>query len=193
MPQYNELEIIKGCQENNRVFQEQLYQRYYSLLLKICMRYAKSVEDAEQLLNDGFLRIFRSIEGFKHIGSFEGWMKRIVVNSCLDYLKSKQLKNSLQISYAASISEQTAITLPTEAIKTLEFKELISMIQELPAISKTVFNLYIFDGYSHKEIAALLDISEGTSSWHLHHARNLLQKRIKKTNAEKPFYEDKRV
>jgi len=193
MTQLPENEIIKGCQENSRACQEGLYKQYYSLFLKMCLRYAKSMEDAEQLLNDSFLRIFKNIGSFKHAGSFEGWMKRIVVNTCLDYLKSKQLKDSLQVSYAASFPEETNLALSTEAVKKLEFKELLSMVQTLPAVSKTVFNLYVFDGYSHKEIGGMLEISESTSSWHLHHARNLLQKRIKKTNLERPLYENKRV
>ena len=193
MINYSEKDIIKGCQDNNRVQQESLYKQYYSLFLKICLRYSKNMEDAEQLLNDGFVRIFKSIAGFKQSGSFEGWMKRIMVNTCLDYLKSKQLKDSLQISYASALPEDTNIALSTEAVKRLEFKELIDMIQCLPPVSKTVFNLYVFDGFSHKEIGTMLDISENTSSWHLHHARNQLQKRLKKNNVEKPLYEHKRV
>ncbi|HRO43002.1 MAG TPA: sigma-70 family RNA polymerase sigma factor [Flavipsychrobacter sp.] len=193
MPLYSEKEIIKGCQDNDRVYQEYLYKHYYSLFLKICARYAKSMEDAEQLLNDGFLRIFNNINGFRQSGSFEGWMKRIVVNTCLDYLKSKQLKNAMQISYAASMPEEGNIEVSTQAVHHLEFKELLGMIQTLPPVSKTVFNLYVFDGFSHKEIGTMLDISESTSSWHLHHARNLLQKKLKSVNAEPKMYEQKRV
>jgi len=193
MPQYTEQEIIKGCLENNRVYQEHLYKSYYSLFLKICARYARGMEDAEQLLNDSFLRIFKNLESFKNLGSFEGWMKRIVVNTCLDYLKSKQVKNAMQVTYAANIPEETNIALSTQAVKNLEFKELLGIIQTLPDVSRTVFNLYVFDGFTHREIGKLLNISEGTSSWHLHYARNQLQKKIKKTNAEKPLYEHKRV
>ena len=193
MPLYSEKEIIKGCQESNRVYQEYLYKHYYSLFLKMCARYAKNIEDAEQLLNDSFLRIFNNVNSFKHAGSFEGWMKRIVVNTCLDYLKSKQLKNAMQISYAASMTEETNIAFTTQAIHQVEFKELLGMIQTLPPVSKTVFNLYVFDGFSHKEIAAMLDINESTSSWHLHHARNLLQKKLKSADAEPTMYEHKRI
>jgi len=193
MPLYSEKEIINGCQDNDRVYQEYLYKHYYSLFLKICARYAKSMEDAEQLLNDSFLRIFNNIGSFRHAGSFEGWMKRIVVNTCLDYLKSKQLRNAMQISYAASMAEELDIPVSTQAIQQIAFKELLHIIQTLPPVSKTVFNLYVFDGFSHKEIAAMLEISENTSSWHLHHARNLLQKKLKSAEAEQPRYEHKRV
>ena len=182
MIQYSETEIIKGCQENHRACQEQLYRHYYSLFLKICVRYAKNMEDAEQLLNDGFLRIFKNISSFKNTGSFEGWMKRVMINTCLDYLKSKQLKDSLKVN-SNIVVEETNIALSTDALRRLEFKDLVAMIQTLPPSSKTVFNLYVFEGFSHKEIGAMLEISENTSSWHLHNARHNLQKRLKKTNA----------
>ena len=193
MPLYSEQEIVKGCQDNDRVCQEYLYKQYYSLFLKICARYAKNMEDAEQLLNDGFLRIFTNAKNFKHAGSFEGWMKRILVNTCLDYLKSKQLKSAMQISYSGDVAEDMQIAISTQALQDIEFKELLNMIQALPPVSKTVFNLYVFDGYSHKEIATMLEMSENTSSWHLHHARTQLQKKLKQANAEKPVYEHKRV
>ncbi len=193
MPLYSEKEIIDGCRQQNRIFQEYLYKHYYSLFLKICARYAKSMEDAEQLLNDGFLRIFSNIHGFKQQGSFEGWMKRIVVNTCLDYLKSKQLKNAMQINYTGSVNEELNTGAVCHSLNLIEFKELLHMIQTLPPMSKTVFNLYVFDGFSHKEIAKMLEISESTSSWHLHHARSLLQKKIKSASAEPTVYEQKRV
>jgi len=193
MALFSETEIIKGCLENDRIHQQYLYKQYYSLFLKICARYAKSVEDAEQLLNDSFLRIFNNIGSFKKAGSFEGWMKRIVINTCLDYLKSKQLKQSLKVSYTADSNEKMDISVNTEAVQEMSFKELLNLIQTLPAMSKTVFNLYVFDGFAHREIASMLDISESTSSWHLHHARNLLQQKLKSENNVKAFYESKRV
>jgi len=151
------------------------------------------MEDAEQLLNDGFLRIFKNVRSFNNRGSFEGWMKKIIVNVCLDYLRSKQLKNALQISYKGTINDDNHSTFQTDAVHTLEFKELLRIIQTLPAITKTVFNLYVFEGYSHKEIAAMLEMTESTSSWHLHHARSSLKKKIRSINAEQTLYEQKRV
>ncbi|HTN46032.1 MAG TPA: sigma-70 family RNA polymerase sigma factor [Flavipsychrobacter sp.] len=193
MPSYSEQEIITGCKENNRVFQEMLYRQYYSLFMRICARYAMNGEDAEQLMNDGFLKIFNHISGYKSAGSFEGWMKRIVVNNCLDYLKSKDTKNALKISHAIPADEIQEVTIQADVIKTLEFKEMLQMIHNLPSTTKTVFNMYVFDGFAHKEIAKMLDITEGTSSWHLHHARNILQNLIKKNNAEGVKYEHKRI
>lgn len=193
MPLYTEQDIITGCRENKRVFQELLYKQYYSLFLRICVRYAMNMEDAEQLMNDGFLKIFNNISQYKNAGSFEGWMKRIVVNNCLDYLKSKDIKNALKISHAVPTNETQEIAVQADVIKSLEFKEMLHLIQRLPATTKTVFNMYVFDGFAHKEISKILDISESTSSWHLYHARGLLQGMIKKNNTERVNYEYKRL
>jgi RNA polymerase sigma factor (sigma-70 family) len=193
MPLYSEKEIINGCLANDRVYQEHLYKSNYSLFLKICARYAKSIEDAEQLLNDSFLRIFNNLKSYLYKGSFEGWMKRIVVNTCLDYLKSKELKQSMMISHAAPVTDELDISLSEGIIQKMEFMELLKIIQTLPTVSKTVFNLYVFEGYSHKEIGKILEISEGTSSWHLHQARNQLQKKINSINADELLYEHKRI
>lgn len=173
-----------------RLFQEMLYKTYYSLFMKTCVRYAKNMEDAEQLVNDGFLRIFKNIDGFRNNGSFEGWMKRIVVNNCLDYLKSKQLKEATLLAPTNDTHYENATdNYDGEALGKIAFKELLCMIQTLPTVSKTVFNLYIFDGYSHKEIATIMSITTATSSWHVHHARQLLQKKITSKNEETLPYE----
>ncbi len=192
MPAYTEQEIIFGCRKGERVFQEHLYKAYYSTLMKICLRYAKDMQDAEQLLNDGFMKIFTHINKYEQSGSFEGWMKKIMVNTCLDYLKSSYVKNSMKMNFNANLVENTSLSVSNESMEKMEFKELVNMIQALPAMTKTVFNLFVFEGYSHKEIAKQLDISEGTSYWHVHQGRTLLQKKIK-DNSEKFSYECKRV
>lgn len=192
MQAYTEEEIIIGCRKGERVFQEHLYKSYYSTLLKICLRYAKDMQDAEQLLNDGFMKIFTHVGKYQNSGSFEGWMKKIMVNTCLDYLKSSYVKNSMKMNFNANLVENTSLSVANESIEKMEFKELVNMIQVLPAMTKTVFNLFVFEGYSHKEIAKQLDISEGTSYWHVHQGRTLLQKKIK-DNSEKISYECKRV
>ena len=100
MPAYSEQEIIAGCRDQNRTLQEHLYKIYYSMFLKVCARYAKDMMDAEQLLNDGFLKIFNNISKFGNAGSFEGWMRRIMVNTCLDYLRSKYMKEEGAVASA---------------------------------------------------------------------------------------------
>ncbi len=178
MPEYTEQEIIDGCKRQKQLFQEQLYKNYYGLFLKVCMRYANDIHDAEQLLNDGFLKIFANIIKYEGKGSFIGWMRRIVVNTCLDYIKSKQNRDDKNTDYKEAISETNIVQHDSNALQNISFKELQMMIQALPAMSKTVFNLFVFEGYSHKEIGGIMEISEGTSQWHVNNARKILQNKI---------------
>jgi RNA polymerase sigma factor (sigma-70 family) len=193
MPSYSEQEIIAGCRAKNRAIQEQLYKMYYSTFLKVCARYAKNMQDAEQLINDGFLKVFTQIEAFKNAGSFAGWMQRIMINTCLDYLRSTAFKEDMIMHVNAIPAEESKVSVGAEAIESLEFRELVNVIQSLPAMTRTVFNLFVFDGYNHKEISEQLSISEGTSHWHVHQARNMLQKKIKKSEQQKVKYEAKRI
>ncbi len=193
MPQYTEQDIVTGCRNNDRATHEYVYKNYYSRFLKVCARYARDMHDAEQLLNDGFLRIFAKIGDFKSQGSLEGWMNRIMVNICLDYLKSSYLKTSMKMQVNNDLVERTDIPISADALQKIEFRELVSLIQDLPVMTRTVFNLYVFEEYPHKNIAQMLDISEGTSQWHLHRARNLLKEQIKKNDSLKLLYENKRI
>ena len=163
------------------------------MFLKVCARYAKSMQDAEQLLNDGFLKVFTQIDYFRNAGSFAGWMQRIMVNTCLDYLRGTSLKEEMAMHSNSIAIEDLNIGITNDAIETMEFRELVGIIQSLPAMTRTVFNLFVFDGYNHKEISSQLSISEGTSAWHVHQARNMLQKKIKKTEQQKVTYEAKRI
>ena len=193
MPAYSEQEIIAGCRKKDRALQEHLYKIYYSMFLKVCARYAKSMEDAEQLLNDGFLKVFTQIDHFKNAGSFAGWMQRIMVNTCLDYLRSTSLKEDMIMHVNSIPAEESKISVSNEALEHMEFRELVKVIQALPAMTRTVFNLFVFEGYNHKEISVQLEISEGTSHWHVHQARNMLQKKIMKSEQQKVTYEAKRI
>ena len=193
MPQYTEQDIISGCRKNDRAVQEHLYRTHYSAFLKVCARYAKSMQDAEQLLNDGFLKIFTQMEKFSSTGSFEGWMKRIMVNTCLDYLRSTYLKEEMTMHVRAMPVENTEIAVSNTAIQSIEFRDLVKIIQELPSMTRTVFNLFVFEGYNHKEISEQLDISEGTSHWHVHQARSMLQKKMQKNEEQNVTYESKRI
>lgn len=193
MPAYSEEEIIAGCRKKNRALQEHLYRTYYSTFLKVCARYAKSMQDAEQLLNDGFLKVFSQIDNFRNTGSFAGWMQRIMVNTCLDYLRSTALKEEMTMHVKAIPPEETNLSVSNEGLESIEFKELVQIIQLLPSMTRTVFNLFVFDGYNHKEISEQLEISEGTSHWHVHQARSILQKKIKNSEQQKVTYEAKRI
>ena len=193
MPTYTEQDIIAGCRKNNRAVQEHLYKVYYCVFLKVCARYAKSMQDAEQLLNDGFLKVFTQIDKFSYTGSFEGWMKKVMVNTCLDYLRSNYLKEEMTMHVNAMPIEESNLSVSNEGLESIEFRELLTIIQGLPSMTRTVFNLFVFEGFNHKEISEQLDISEGTSHWHVHQARNMLQKKIKKSEQQKVMYEAKGI
>ena len=193
MPTYTEQDIIAGCRKNDRAVQEHLYKLYYCIFLKVCARYAKSMQDAEQLLNDGFLKVFTQMDKFSNTGSFEGWMKRVMVNTCLDYLRSNYLKEEMTMHVNSMPVEESNLSVSNDGLENIEFRELVNIIQGLPSMTRTVFNLFVFEGYNHKQISEQLDISEGTSHWHVHQARNMLQKKIKKTEQQKVTYEAKRI
>ena len=163
------------------------------MFLKVCARYAKNMQDAEQLLNDGFLKVFTQIECFKNTGSFAGWMKRIMVNTCLDYLRGTALKEDMIMHVKSIPAEESNLSVSNEGLEHIEFRELVQIIQSLPAVTRTVFNLFVFDGYNHKEISEQLNISEGTSHWHVNQARTMLQKKIIKSEHQKVTYEAKRI
>lgn len=182
----SEQEIIEGCRQGLKHSQEQLYRQYYSLFLKVCARYARDMMDAEQLLNDGFMKIFSQIHQYKNEGgSFEGWMRRIMINTCLDYLRSKYLKNAQQTRTGHDEAMIGTADTDTNGLSNLAFKDLLRMIQTLPVMTRTVFNLYVFESFTHKQIAEQLSISTGTSHWHLNQARGTLQQKIALVNTVK--------
>lgn len=178
MAAYAEQEIINGCLKKDSVYEEHLYKQYYSMFLGICMRYAKDIQNAKQLLNDGFVKIFMSIGSFRNEGSFEGWMRKIIVNTCLEYIKSKDFKKNSLVVHKDIVDDEADMVVYNEAQKNIDAHELITILQGLPPVTRVVFNLFAFEGYSHIEIAALLNISTGTSSWHVHNARSILKKKI---------------
>jgi RNA polymerase sigma factor (sigma-70 family) len=182
-------DIITGCQRQVLASQKELYKMYFNLLMTTCMRYVQRQEDAEEILNNAFLRIFRHINKFAFQGSFDGWMKRIVVNCCLDYIKKNQY---LQQSKLVPLDTgATADHLPTGSIlevataKNLVEEQydkayLLRLLQELPETTRLVFNLYVFEEYNHREIGEALDMAERTSQAHLAKARQLLSAQLDK-------------
>jgi RNA polymerase sigma-70 factor (ECF subfamily) len=179
MPESSEYELIQGCLKGNPVFQEQLYKTYYSMLLKVCARYVTNMEDAETLMNDSFLKAFKNLKSYRFDGSFEGWLKRIAVNTCLDFLRTHEFAHSRKTIEIREFNTNGTYHLEADIIQELEFKALLKMIQELPHTMNLVFNLYVFEEYTHKEIATQLGISEGTSQWYLHQARKTLKEKMK--------------
>ena len=166
--------LVSGCLENNPKAQAALYKKYYGTLMAICMRYLGNRDNALEVLNNGFLKVFLNLKNYAAKGSFEGWMKRIVYHSVLDYIKknASYKKQIIFEDYEATVDETIAQKLYTE--------DLLKLLEKVPIASRTVFNMYVIDGYKHEEIAGELGIATGTSKWHLSEARKVLKQEIEK-------------
>jgi RNA polymerase sigma factor (sigma-70 family) len=167
--------IIKGCLEGNRRDQELLYRRHAAKLYAVCLQYSGNEEEARDILQEGFIKVFENLIYYKHEGSFEGWMRRIMVNTALEKYRSKH--NLYRVDDIDTIPEQDAEPYNFDYAG-LEARDLLEIIRELPPKYKMVFNLYAIEGYSHKEISRMVNISEGTSKSNLSRARAILQKRV---------------
>ena len=167
--------LIAGCLAKDRSCQREIYALYSREMMSLCMRYTKDRQEAEEVLQDGFLQMYRSIQQFKNTGTFEGWLRKIMINCALQRYRRKSVRFSI-----VSISEEMYFV-PSELSVTnqLQEKELIRLIQSLPPACRLVFNLYVFEGFKHREIAQLLEISEGTSKSNLFDARNILKKQLR--------------
>ncbi|MBV9963087.1 MAG: sigma-70 family RNA polymerase sigma factor [Parafilimonas sp.] len=170
----DEKSLVNGCINNDRFFQNQLYKIFVARMMGVCLRYAQTREDAEDILQEGFMQVFCCIEQFKFKSSLEAWMKKIFINCALQKLRKKE--NSYSFISIHCLTE-TASTLYIEP-DTIDLKKLIQCIQNLPVVSRLVFNLYVFEGFKHKEIAEMLNISEGTSKSNLFDARQNLKKQL---------------
>ena len=164
-------QLILDCQNNSIRAQEQLYKLFASKLFAVCLKYSRNRADAEDNLQDGFLLIFRKIGQYQFKGSFEGWAKRVMVNNVLQKYRSEGVFELVN----ENIPDEAELELDDESI-TMDF--LVSIIQQLPDRYRMVFNLYVMDGYSHKEIAEMLDITDGTSKSNLARARMILKEKI---------------
>lgn len=164
-------ELIRGCTEQNRLAQKYLYQRYYGKMLGIAMRFSSNRDEANDILNRGFLKVFNKIEKYEPTGSFSGWIAKIIWRTALDYIRSQaKYKNEIDIDSVYNIGISSSV------IDNLIAEDLFKVIQELPPATRAVFSLYVVDGYKHHEIAKLLNISEGTSKWHLSDGKKRLRK-----------------
>ena len=170
-----EHELIKGCVNDNTTCQRVLFDKYAGKFMSICLRYANDTMEAEDMLQEGFIRIFKHINQFKFEGSFEGWMRRIVVNVALKHLQKKRLHFS-EIKDDNNNDPQ----LPSYAYSSLGQEELMKLINQLPNGYRIVFNLNVIEGYTHDEIAGMLKIQASTSRSQLVKARKILQSQILK-------------
>jgi RNA polymerase sigma-70 factor (ECF subfamily) len=168
-------DLLEGCRREERRTQELLYKVLASRMLGVCMRYAKDQFEAEDILQIGFVKVFKKVGEFRGDGSFEGWIRRIMVNTAIEsYRKNQRMMNVVDID---EVFDAPQVTFDMNG---LEVKDLMNLIQSLSPGYKLVFNLYAIEGYSHKEIADQLGITEGASKSQLSRARAILKEKIKK-------------
>ena len=178
---FSDEELLDGCARNNRVTQEALYKKYAPTMFGICLRYAVNRPQAEDIMQEGFVKVYTHIKQFRREGSFEGWMKRIFVNTSIEWLRKNSLMNQM-----LDVETTPLHRVQQDGFHQLAAKDLLNFVQSLAPGYRTVFNLYAIEGYSHKEIAELLGISEGTSKSQFARGRYMLEKMV--LNAQKPAY-----
>ncbi len=175
----DERTLIEGCIANDRRCQEALYRRFFPAMWRMCMRYTSDREEALSIVNDGFLRAFKKMHTFGFRGSLEGWIRRLVFHSLSDHFRRKG--NDL---HWLKLEERDRPR-RSDALSRLYLEDLMQLIEEVPPASREVFRLYAIEGLNHREIAARMGISEGTSKWHLSNARKMLQQFLKEAETVK--------
>ena len=177
----SEEDMLKGCMAKDANAQRNLYERYKRVMTGVCMRYADRYEEAQDIVQNGFIKVFKKIDTFSGKGSLEGWIRRIMVNTALDHLRSNKAErfnvNLDDIDYKLKKDELI--------LDALHVEDLLKLIRSLPVGYRTVFNLYAIEGFSHKEIAEQLDISENTSKSQYSRARSLLKKKLSEIESPK--------
>jgi len=181
----NDLDIIKGCARHERKAQQMLFDKYSRFMLGICMRYASDRAEAEDIMQDCFLKIYFSIEDFSGTGTFAGWLRKIAVNTAITYYH-KNLKHRYHIEIEEYVSVETGTASFGEDLFTSE--ELQKVLNELPPGYRMVFNLYAVEGYKHKEIAEMLDIDTNTSKSQYSRAKAVLREKLEKLTILKKKY-----
>jgi len=172
---HNDKELIDRCLEGNPKAQESLYRRFSPRMYGVCLRYAHNTLEADDILQEAFIRIFKFLKDYRFNGSLEGWIHRIVINTAINYYKSKlHEREEINIEIAGNEDDLKSID-----IDTMARDELLGVIQQLPEGYRMVFNLYVIEGYNHQEIGKLLNISESTSKSQLSRARAVLQQKIR--------------
>lgn len=172
-----DLQLAKGCAKNDARSQQRVFEKYYGLMLAICQRYCQNQEDARDVLQEAFLKVFEKIAQYDEKRSFLNWMKRIVINTAIDRYRQDVRSPTMH-------DEHQLLNAPVDsaALSDLGEEDLIKCIQRLPSGYRTVFNMYVIEGYSHKEIGERLGIAEGTSKSQLAKAKSILRKRVESLN-----------
>ena len=170
-----EEKIIQGCIDEQKAAQQYLYETYSPKKYFVCLRYARHASEAQDMLQDGFIKVFDNIGSFKFNGSFEGWIRRIIVNTALNYCRKSSFKHE-----KLGIEDYQDKIVQSKAVSNLGEKELLALIQKLPDGYRVVFNLYVIEGFSHREIGEMLDITESTSRSQLAKSRKWTQNELEK-------------
>jgi len=178
--------IVKGCLDNDKVAQKKLYNHYSKRMFAICLRFAKNHSEAEDILQDGFIKVFRNLNSFRNDGKLDAWVRRIMVNTAINSYKRK-MPNFKDIDFDRF---DNSFTCNESIVETMSREELLCLVQELPTGYKKVFNLNAIEGYTHKEIGEMLNISINTSKSQLARARQSLQKKIYKNSTDFMCSED---
>lgn len=177
-------ELIKDCLKQDRKAQEQLYHAFSKKMYGICLGYAKDRDEAKDILQEGFIKIFTNLKNYTAKGSFEGWIRKIIVHTAIDHYR-KSMKESASVNIENIAEIQTTYSV----LETMGAKELLILIHKLPEGARVIFNLYVVEGYTHKEIAELLNISEGTSKSQFSRGKQLLQAWVSKLYSNNSFIE----
>ncbi|MBI1838073.1 MAG: RNA polymerase sigma factor [Flavobacteriia bacterium] len=175
-------EILEACLREDRKAMKQLYEYCFKLLMPVCFRYHSNEEEARSSLNLGFMKIIKGLENIlKEEINFDAWSKRVMVNTLIDeYRKNKTYNTHIQSKETERELDYHASSTSNDGESAIGYENILKLIKDLPVISGKVFNLYVIEGYSHREIGELLEMSEGTSKWHLSTARKLLREKLEK-------------
>ncbi len=179
----SETDLLQGCINGNSKMQQLLYDKFSPKMYGVCLRYAGNEDDASDILQEGFIKVFKNLTSFRSEGSFEGWVRRIFVNTAIEHFRKK-----VKLYNVTEVQENTIEDTNLDALDMLAAKDVIKIINELSPGYKAVFNMHVIEGYSHKEIAEIMGITEGTSKSQLARAKGVLKKliemRLNKTNKD---------
>lgn len=175
---YTDEQLVEGCVRNDRRMQEAFYRRFFPEMLRMCLRYTRDEDTAIEIVNNGFLRVFKKLHTYAFKGSLEGWVRRLVYHSMADYYRD----NARYLHFL--VLEERDDVVPERGHDVFYEEEILKAVSALPPVSQEVFRLYAIEGYSHAEIADNLSISEGTSKWHLSTARQKLREMLEALERE---------
>ncbi len=181
--QNTERALIAGCIDNDRRSQEQLFKIHFGTMMSMCMRYTQDKAEARSIVNQGFLKVFQKIHTFRHAGSLEGWIRKLVFHALSDHFKQKS-----KLLELVPIEDHQEIGQRAKVLDDFYLQDVLVIVDNLPPATKEVFRLYALEGFTHPEIADQVKISVGTSKWHLANARKLLKGFLTKKQSQLDFY-----